>query len=372
MRWDAAGLPQILQWGDAKMERAVTEGQLRNVSWDDIRVFLACVKAGSFRRAATALRVSSSTVVRRIDRLEHDLGISLFNRVPDGVVPTEEACAIVDHAERMEMAIYDVFRRVDAQDTTTRGVVRVSVTEGIGTYWIMPRLVEFQRQFPFLIIDMRCAMESADVLRMEADIAIQFERPTAPDLIVSKLGRMHIYPFASRGYEKIYGLPKSVEEMSRHRLVDQAAPQLDNGAWARLLGLTDVEGIVSLRTNASSALLYAIEKGAGIGALPTYAPALGAPIVPVDIGIHHAMDIWMTYHPSVKRSQRAMLVANWMKQIFNPDQFPWFRDPFIHPSEFVGTLPPDSTINIGEGFAAVVPSADDGVEVPQKKRVRQR
>ncbi len=341
------------------MERRAADRQLHNVSWDDIRVFLECVKAGSFRRAAVALRVSSSTVVRRIDRLEHDLGVALFNRIPDGVVPTEEARSIVDHARRMETAIYDVYRRVEAQDTTTRGVVRVSVTEGIGTYWIMPRLVEFQRQFPFLIIDMRCAMESADVLRMEADIAVQFERPTAPDLIVTKLGRLHVYPFASRGYEKIYGLPTSIEEMKRHRLVDQAAPQLDSGAWARLLGLEDVEGIVSLRTNASSALLYAIEKGAGIGALPTYAPALGAPVVPVDIGIHHAMDIWMTYHPSVRRTRRVMLVAAWMKRIFDPDRFPWFRDEFVPPSEFVGALPADSWVNIGEGFAAVVPPSDE-------------
>jgi DNA-binding transcriptional LysR family regulator len=351
------------------MERSAVKRQLRNVSWDDIRIFLACVKAGSFRRAAAALRVSSSTVVRRIDRLEHDLGIPLFNRIPDGVVPTEEARSIIDHAQRMETAIYEVYRRVEAQDTTTRGVVRVSVTEGIGTYWIMPRLVKFQRQFPFLIIDMRCAMESADVLRMEADVAVQFERPTSPDLIVTKLGRLHIYPFASRGYEEIYGLPRSIEEMARHRLVDQAAPQLDSGAWARLLGLSDVEGIVSLRTNLSSALLYAIEKGAGIGALPSYAAALGAPVVPVDIGIHHSMDIWMTYHPSVRRTKRVALVADWMRRIFDPETYPWFRDDFVHPSEFAGTLPPTSAVNIGAGFAAAAPL---GIDETDMRRVAKR
>lgn len=341
------------------MQRSSVEKQIRDVSWDDIRIFLACVNAGSFRSAAQAMRISSSTVVRRIDRLERDLGIPLFNRIPDGVVLTEEARAIVDHARRMESAIYDVYRRVEAQDPTTRGVVRVSVTEGIGTYWIMPRLVKFQRQFPFLIIDMRCAMENADVLRMEADIAVQFERPTAPDLIVTKLGRLHVYPFASRAYSEIYGLPKSINDMARHRLVDQAAPQLDNGAWGRLLGLNDVEGIVSLRTNLSSALLYAIEKGAGIGALPTYAGALGAPVVPVDIGIHHSMDIWMTYHPSARRTRRIALVADWMRKIFNPDVFPWFRDEFLHPSRFADALPAESAENVGKGFAAAAPPGDD-------------
>lgn len=341
------------------MERAAAERQLRNVSWDDVRIFLACVQAGSFRRAAAQLRVSSSTVVRRIDRLERELCIPLFSRTPDGVVTTEEARSIVDHARRMETAIYDVFRRVEAQDTTTRGIVRVTVTEGLGTYWIMPRLVEFQRQFPFLIIDLRCAMENADVLRMETDIAVQFLRPTSPDLIVTKLGRLHVYPFAARSYAEIYGLPKSAEEMKRHRLVDQAAPQLDEGAWARHLGLDDVEGIVSLRTNLSSALLYAVEKGAGIGALPSYAMALGAPVVPVDIGIHHSMDIWMTYHPDTRRNRRVALVADWIKRIFDPEKFPWFRDDFIHPSKFSASQLADSSVNVGEGFVAAAPSAND-------------
>ena len=345
------------------MERAAAERQLRNVSWDDIRIFLACVQAGSFRSAAGQLRVASSTVVRRIDRLESELGIPLFNRTTDGVVPTEEARSIVDHARRMETAIYDVFRRVEAQDTTTRGVVRVSVTEGLGTYWIMPRLVEFQRQFPFLIIDLRCAMENADVLRMEADIGVQFVRPTSPDLIVTKLGRLHVYPFAARSYAEIYGLPKTVEEMKRHRLVDQAAPQLDKGAWARLLGLDDVEGIVSLRTNLSSALLYAVEKGAGIGALPSYAAALGAPVVPVDIDIHHSMDIWMTYHPDTRRTKRVALVADWIKRIFDPDTFPWFRDDFIHPSKFSDSLLVESSVNVGKGFAAAAPLVNEQTPV---------
>lgn len=352
------------------MEHLLQDTQLRNVSWDDVRIFLACVEAGSFRRAAILLKVSSSTVVRRIDRLERSLGIPLFRRVPDGVLPTEEARSIIDHARRMELAIYDVFRRVDTQDTTTRGVVHVSVTEGLGTYWVMPRLVEFQRQFPFLIIDLRCAMESADVLRMEADIAVQFDRPTSPDLIVTRLGRLHVYPFAAPSYSEIYGLPRTIEEMGRHRLVDQAAPQVDSGVWPRLLGMDNVEGIVSLRTNSSAALLYAVEKGAGIGALPSYASALGAPVVPVDIGVRHSMDIWMTYHPEARRTKRIGLVAEWIRKIFNPETYPWFRDEFVHPRTLEAELPRDAAINVGTGFAAAAPlvrEASKRVHTPMRR-----
>src|SRR6266446_3028378 len=62
----------------------------------------------------------------------------------------------------------------------------------------------FAQHHPSLLVDLRCAMESADVLRMEANLAVQFVRPSAPELIVTKLGRLHVYPFASRSYVDRY------------------------------------------------------------------------------------------------------------------------------------------------------------------------
>ncbi|NLH82737.1 MAG: LysR family transcriptional regulator, partial [Phyllobacteriaceae bacterium] len=46
--------------------------------WDDLRVFLALVRAGSLSAAARALGVEHTTVARRIEGLERDLGVTLF------------------------------------------------------------------------------------------------------------------------------------------------------------------------------------------------------------------------------------------------------------------------------------------------------
>ena len=343
------------QWGAANLEHSNSVVPLHQLSWDDLRIFLTCVESGSFRRAAETLKVSSSTIVRRVQRLEHALGIRLFNRLPEGVVPTDDARAILDSAKRMERAIFDVCRKSLQPEEATRGQVKISVTEGLGTYWVLPRLIEFQRGHPYLTIDLRCGMESADVLRMEADMAVQFQRPTSPDLMVVKLGRLHIYPFVSKSYADLYGLPKSLSDIPNHRLVDQSAPQLADGGWATKLGLDTIEGIVGVRTNASSALLYAVEKGAGIGALPTYASVINAPVVPVDISLQHHMDIWLTYHPDARKTPRMSLVVDWLKSIFDPNRFPWFRDEFIHPNELAKLANEDVTLNDLRGFSAGSP-----------------
>src|SRR5437660_11742224 len=90
-------------------------------------------------------------------------------------------------------------RRV-SMSTDTQGSVRVAVTEGPGNFWVLPRLIDFQKTYRRIMVDLRCAMEQADVSRLEADISIQFDRPTNADLMVAKLGRLHIYSYASEAY----------------------------------------------------------------------------------------------------------------------------------------------------------------------------
>ena len=195
------------------------------------------------------------------------------------------------------------------------------------------------------------------MLRMEADVAIQLTRPDRPDQIVTRLGRLHIYPFASRQYAQTYGLPTNLEEMTRHRLVRQTGPQLDASAWPRF-GLADVDRIAVVRTNASAAHFYAVELGLGIGALATYALALGADLTPVDMGFKHQADIWMTYHPDVKRVRRVAIFIEWLRSLFDPKRYPWFGDEFIHPSKL---KKPDSLARVDISRPVVTRSPHENV-----------
>jgi hypothetical protein len=144
--------------------------------------------------------------------------------------------------------------------------------------------------------------------------------------------------------------------MLNHRIVDQVGQQLEQGAWARHLGITDVEGIVGIRSNSSTAVLYAVEKGAGIGALPSYASALGSGLIPIDIDVHQPMDIWLTYHPDARKTKRIGTVIDWLREIFDAKRYPWFGDEFIHPRDLVGMVPNDMQIQSVKGSFAASPN----------------
>jgi DNA-binding transcriptional LysR family regulator len=214
-------------------------------------------------------------------------------------------------------------------------------------------LVEFQRANPNLMIDLSCAMKSADVLRLEADAAIQITRPESPDLRVVKLGRLHLLPFVSRSYLETYGIPKSVQDVLNHRILVQAD---DNNQWQdfynKLFPGVPAASIVSLRTNVSSAHYWSIAKGAGIGMLPTYARAIGAQLVPLDLGVRQHVDIWLTYHADAKKIARVHRLIDWVIDAFSPQKFPWFRDEFIHPAELEKTYRGEKLVNMFAGFVS--------------------
>jgi DNA-binding transcriptional LysR family regulator len=320
-------------------------------NWEAVRLFLEIARHGSFRSAADHLKISFNALRRRIDDLERQLDVRLFTRHVDGVRPTAEGKRILYSAERMEAASFGLVRARDQVASALSGTVKVAVTEGLGTFWIAPRLVEFQRAYPRLLVDICCAMQSADVLRLEADVAIQLIPPVAADLKVMKLGRLHVVPFAAASYLQTYGTPKTLEDVLKHRIVLLNAEQVSSDAeYDRLFPGMPQPGFVAIRTNVTSAHYWAIAKGAGIGMLPTYAYALGARIATVDIGVHRQFDIWLTYHPDANKIPRIRRLIDWLIASFDPKRFPWFKDEFIHPDDLLKTYRGEPLVNLFEGF----------------------
>jgi DNA-binding transcriptional LysR family regulator len=323
-----------------------------NPDWDNIRAFLALTRHGSFRSAAESLGISTNALRRRIEDLECSLGTTLVTRHVDGVRTTAEGADILTAALKMEEAAFSLVRARDQTVPAISGTVRIAVTEAFGTFWLGPRLIDFQRAYPKLTIDLNCAMHSADVLRLEADLSVQLTRPTNPDIKHVRLGRMHTMPSASPSYLAIYGIPKSIDDMRKHRLAMQFADQTKSQElYDKVFAGVPQDNFVTFRTNNSSALLWAIVKGAGIGWAPTYIHMMGPKLQPIDIGLNFPFDIWLAYHPDVARSPRTRRVIDWVIENFNPKKFPWFRDEFIHPKELPARYDGPPLVNLFEGYS---------------------
>lgn len=319
-----------------KIESVLRGPPRRPPDWENIHLFVELARLKSFRAASSSLGISVNTLRAHITELEHALGVTLITRHVDGVRPTAEGARVFAVGCQMEQNSFNLVQTSHPDALELAGEVRLAITEGLGSLWIGSKLVEFQRAHPKLTVDVHAAMHSLDVLRLEADISVQLTRPTAKDLRVVKLGRLHLVLSASQSYLDIYGEPDSAPDLVKHRLVLQA----DDTQEAQLFfdsvfPGTRPDGLVALRSNAASLHYWSIVQGAGIGHLPTYVYALDAPVVPLKLHLHRPVDIWMTYHADAARIPRVRRLIDWLIEAFSPRQFPWFRDEFIPPAALV-------------------------------------
>jgi DNA-binding transcriptional LysR family regulator len=324
----------------------------RQPSWENVHAFLQVTEHGSFRAAALQLGLPINRLRQRVARLERQLGVTLLTHHVDGVRATAEGEQVLAAARNMETAYFGLIRAKEIAQPSSVGEVKLSVTEGLGTFWLAPRLAEFRRSHPSLLVDLRCAASPADMLRLEADAAVQLTRPAEPNLALLKLGRLHVMPYAAASYVEAYGAPRSVAELSGHRLVfhsseETAAREL----YASVVGDRPPAAVVCVRSNSSSAHALAIGSGAGIGWLPTYASAITEGLVPIELDACYPRDIWLAHHPDVARIPRVRHVLDWIVDSFDSRRFPWFRDEFVHPGEFAEIYRGEPLFNLSGHFA---------------------
>ncbi|MBX3233722.1 MAG: LysR family transcriptional regulator [Labilithrix sp.] len=228
--------------------------------WEQVRLFLAVTRGGSLAGAAARLGVDVSTVSRRLDRLEEEVGAPVFDRTRDGTTPTSLGEQLLAAAERMELAAIEFGAEGAKVETEVEGVVRITVPPGIADAFVAPRLARLHARHPRLVIELDASVGYADLTRREADIAIRALRPTGGDLVVTKLVTARAAPLASVAYARKLGPLRRFED-ARWITWDRDLAHLPDGAWLRRHGAA---APIVLRTSHFASQLAAARAGLGI------------------------------------------------------------------------------------------------------------
>ena len=105
--------------------------------WDHLKVVLAISRGGSLTAAATLLIMDQTTVGRRLNALEEQLGIALFLRSKGGFAATEAGQIVIENALRIEARLDQMRESLDDMHTVAAGVLRLA-----GNNWMLQRLAE--------------------------------------------------------------------------------------------------------------------------------------------------------------------------------------------------------------------------------------
>ena len=324
--------------GVREFEHHILFERLDSVHWDDLNLIKTVAAVDSFRQAAIKLGCSVNTVRARIIRLEKALGTTLLKRSREGISFSEDGLVILEVAMEMQSFSKQLQRGTGNNIVVKQGELRISCSEGVGSYWLTPRLNNLRQRLPNHVIVLDNDFDQSRIHSPDYDIRIGFAKPTDPDAIVKKLATVHQILFASEAYLSTYGMPASMNDMHGHRLVLLSAPGVKSDAASLFFGEDGARQLVAAKFNTGHSLLGAIANGIGIGALPTYAGAISARLVPLTIPVSLKFELWLSFDRSGANSQPVREAINWAHYCFDPQRYPWFADEFVHPHDFEDQL----------------------------------
>ena len=120
----------------------------------DLYTFKTIVECGTFSKAAARLRIAQPALSRKIQKLEHDLGVQLLRRAARGVTPTAAGHALLQHAIKFEHEFEELHREMARHAERATGVIRVAVQTPLSLIMVPELLRQYQASHPGVTLEL--------------------------------------------------------------------------------------------------------------------------------------------------------------------------------------------------------------------------
>jgi len=281
--------------------------------WDDLRYVLAVHRGGSMAAAARALNVSQVTVFRRIECIEKDLGVRLFDRRKQGYIATPVATELIHQAEQVEEQINAIERRAWRKDSEVHGTVVLTSTDTVASVILPGVLAKLREQHPKLVVENIISHDPFNIMRHDAEIAIRYTRTPPEALIGHQLTPVRYAIYAPRKFAPRRGREPDLTKLPWVAPDDSPSEQRFH-RWIREHGC---EQQVVHRCNSFVALAAAVKAGVGVGLLSCFTAEslgglvrLGPPVRELE------WQYWILTHPELRDVARVATVYAFLRKRF--------------------------------------------------------
>jgi DNA-binding transcriptional LysR family regulator len=288
----------------------------------DLEIFARVASTGSMSRAARDLGLSPPVISKRIKRLEERLGTRLLQRTTRQIVLTEAGRGFHERVIAILGAVDDAETWVSQRANVARGPLRISAPTTFGRLHVAPHLVRFLEKYPEISVDLSLADHFVDVVGDGFDVAIRIADLADTSLVAKKLASNHRMLCASPRYVEKHGLPASITDLARHRLLVHNA---DHWRLEGPDGAVSVPVQSSVVTNSSEVIREAVLAGLGIALRSTW-----------DVGAELKSGLLLPVLPSYRGGQRVAIYAVYPSRRHLPQKTRVFID-FL--AELYGPVP---------------------------------
>lgn len=227
------------------------------MNWDDLKYVLAVSRARSFQGAGKLLRVTHTTVSRRIGAFEARLGASLFDRGATHCRPTQACQAILESARRIEAEIREIHEIAAETGGAPAGQVIINTMPWIIHEALIPALPAFRAAYPAVRLAFFGALQEHPASRTTPTISLRFDIQAAKGTPMRDLCDIGYAVYGPRG-----GAGWEAPWVSFGALGYALAPN----NWLSSRGVTSED--VAVFGNDAAIVHAAIRAGAGKGLIP--------------------------------------------------------------------------------------------------------
>ncbi|MDR5761116.1 LysR family transcriptional regulator [Caballeronia sp. LZ035] len=189
-----------------------------------IELFCLAAELGSFTLAATAASVTPAAVSRSVARLEKRLDVRLFVRTTRQIRLTDAGRRYFEQCRDALNRLAEAEREATGQQTTPKGVLRISMPTPYGHFRMLPILAEFRARYPDVTVEAHLSNRNIDFAEEGFDLAIRGRAPRDSGLIARKLEDAELVIVASPAYLERAGSPRTIEDLSHHDCIQFEMP----------------------------------------------------------------------------------------------------------------------------------------------------
>jgi len=297
----------MLHCNAAKVQNA------RMFDWNDARYFVAVADSGSTLAAGRALRVSQTTVARRIAALEEALGLELFERRRAGYALTPAGETLLLEARALATSAEALADAASALKRESGGTVRVTAEESYVVGVLVPLLRELHEIRPDIVIELDASEELRDLEAGAADIAIRVAKEmTGTGLVGRRIGVDRWTVYCSRTYAEAHGIPHNRRELASHPLIGGGGGRIGRyyTMWLKENGL---EHAIAMTHGSVTGILAAVRSGVGCAALPAMVAELDETLVRcLPATTNGGMEVWLLTHERLRHTPRIRTVLDFL------------------------------------------------------------
>ncbi|GIZ52936.1 LysR substrate-binding domain-containing protein [Noviherbaspirillum aridicola] len=226
-----------------------------------LSAFEAAARHNSFAVAAEELCITPSALSHRIRLLEDFLGERLFVRDGRTVTLSEFGRRYLDVVRSALRTLSDF--PLPHRSSPAQPRIKVTVPPTFARCLLVPRLAEFARLHPDIVVELFLSVPLYDLGLGESDVEVRFGAGRYSDIVTEKLFEEPTFAVASPAYLQSIGGLKNPADLSRATLLRSALEPWQ--PWFEVAGLDWPEPSASLRLDDLGLLLEAVRHGLGVG-----------------------------------------------------------------------------------------------------------